>query len=118
LSQSALAQGLGITFQQVQKYERGYNRVSASILVKIAARLATTVAALVGEDGAPALDTGMYRQLWVPGAPQLMAAFTDIEDKGVRQALLLVARAIVEAGRAQEEARELAKRVASGASRS
>jgi transcriptional regulator with XRE-family HTH domain len=30
LSQSALAQGLGITFQQVQKYEKGTNRVGAS----------------------------------------------------------------------------------------
>src|SRR5580692_10124503 len=51
LSQTQLANALGITFQQVQKYERGANRVSASMLVKIAAKLETTVAALVGEDG-------------------------------------------------------------------
>ncbi len=47
-SQTKLADALGITFQQVQKYERGANRVSASMLVKIAAKLETTVAALVG----------------------------------------------------------------------
>ena len=47
LSQSALAEALGLTFQQVQKYERGANRVSASMLVKIAAKLDTTVGALV-----------------------------------------------------------------------
>jgi transcriptional regulator with XRE-family HTH domain len=37
LSQEALADHLGITFQQVQKYEKGTNRVSVSRLVEIAA---------------------------------------------------------------------------------
>jgi transcriptional regulator with XRE-family HTH domain len=32
MSQTTLAEGLGITFQQVQKYERGANRISASML--------------------------------------------------------------------------------------
>ena len=36
LSQEKLAEGLGITFQQVQKYERGSNRISASRLYNIA----------------------------------------------------------------------------------
>jgi len=36
MSQSALADKLGMTFQQVQKYERGANRVSASVLYKTA----------------------------------------------------------------------------------
>ena len=36
LSQEKLADGLGITFQQVQKYERGSNRVSASRLYQVA----------------------------------------------------------------------------------
>ncbi|WP_303831439.1 helix-turn-helix domain-containing protein [Asticcacaulis taihuensis] len=35
LSQEALAKAIGLTFQQVQKYERGHNRVSASVLYKI-----------------------------------------------------------------------------------
>lgn len=34
ISQSALAETLGVTFQQVQKYEKGSNRVSASMLYK------------------------------------------------------------------------------------
>lgn len=50
-SQTQLGDALGITFQQIQKYERGTNRVSASMLVKIARKLETTVAALVGENG-------------------------------------------------------------------
>ncbi len=39
LSQSALASALGLTFQQVQKYERGANRISASKLYQIAQTL-------------------------------------------------------------------------------
>ena len=47
----ALGDAIGTSFQQVTKYEKGANRVSASMLVRIAAKLETTVAALVGEDG-------------------------------------------------------------------
>lgn len=39
LSQEKLADGLGLTFQQVQKYEKGSNRVGASRLQQIAAIL-------------------------------------------------------------------------------
>lgn len=39
VSQGRLAQGIGVTFQQVQKYERGANRISASTLVHIAKTL-------------------------------------------------------------------------------
>ena len=44
VSQEKLAEALGITFQQVQKYERGANRVSASKLWEIARALETPVA--------------------------------------------------------------------------
>jgi transcriptional regulator with XRE-family HTH domain len=43
ISQERLAEQLGLTFQQVQKYERGANRVSASKLQEIACALDTTV---------------------------------------------------------------------------
>jgi DNA-binding XRE family transcriptional regulator len=62
ISQTALAKALGLTFQQVQKYEKGTNRVSASTLVRVARELGVTVAFLVGEEGeAPA--TAPARQL-------------------------------------------------------
>lgn len=51
---SAIADHIGVSYQQCEKYEKGANRVSASMLVRIAQRLETTVGALVGEDGAPA----------------------------------------------------------------
>src|SRR3982750_545860 len=44
ISQEKLAEALGLTFQQVQKYERGANRVSASKLWEIARALKINVA--------------------------------------------------------------------------
>ncbi len=94
LSQTQLANALGITFQQVQKYERGANRVSASMLVKIAAKLETTVAALVGEDGSAPVEAIIYAQLATPGATDLLAAFAKISDGDARRAVLTIAQAL------------------------
>ena len=94
LSQTELAKALGITFQQVQKYERGANRVSASMLVKIAAKLETTVAALVGEDGSAPVEAIIYAQLATPGATDLLASFAKIGDGEVRRALLTLAQSL------------------------
>lgn len=43
-SQEKLADGLGVTFQQVQKYERGTNRISASMLARAGKTLGCPVA--------------------------------------------------------------------------
>jgi len=51
LSQEKLGEALGITFQQVQKYEKGTNRISGSRLIAIAGCLGVSVGAIVGEDG-------------------------------------------------------------------
>ena len=47
LSQSDLAIAGGIKFQQIQKYERGENRISASMLCHLAARLDVSPLALL-----------------------------------------------------------------------
>tara|TARA_R100001369_G_scaffold44802_2_gene70943 strand:+ start:1481 stop:1819 length:339 start_codon:yes stop_codon:yes gene_type:complete len=49
-SQSVLAEALGISFQQIQKYESGSNRISASMLARIAATLGQPIAAFFPED--------------------------------------------------------------------
>src|SRR6201996_5193778 len=87
ISQTALAKALGLTFQQVQKYEKGANRVSASTLVRVAKELGVTVAFLVGEGGevaaAPAADRSPAPAL--PAAGE--AAFGGL---GIAEALELV----------------------------
>ena len=93
-SQTQLANALGITFQQVQKYKKGANRVSASMLVKIARVLETTVAALVGEDGSAPVEAMVYAQLGTPAATDLLAAFARISDGESRRAVLTLAEAL------------------------
>lgn len=87
VSQSSLGDALGITFQQVQKYERGTNRVSASMLVKIARRLDCTVASLIGEDSG-SVDDELAPRLAIPGALDLLDAFSKIESSQTRRRLL------------------------------
>jgi transcriptional regulator with XRE-family HTH domain len=94
MSQTKLAEGLGITFQQIQKYERGSNRVSASMLVKIAATLRTSVAALIGEDGSEPADPIVISQLATPGSMELLGAYANIKQGEARNALLAVAMGI------------------------
>ena len=53
LTQTALADQLGVTFQQVQKYEKGVNRMSAGRLTKIADVLGVTIGALLGRQPTP-----------------------------------------------------------------
>ena len=50
ISQEKLADSLGLTFQQVQKYETGANRFPIARLVKIAQLLGCTAAFFLGED--------------------------------------------------------------------
>ena len=45
LAQSVLGEAIGVTFQQIQKYEKGANRVSASMLYAIARRMAVPLTA-------------------------------------------------------------------------
>jgi transcriptional regulator with XRE-family HTH domain len=70
MSQTALAESIGVTFQQLQKYETGANRISASVLYRLSKVLGTPVmgffAAVSGADGAgerkagePVDDRGM-----------------------------------------------------------
>jgi transcriptional regulator with XRE-family HTH domain len=95
ISQDELAQVLGLTFQQVQKYERGTNRVSASMLVRIAAKLETTVGSLVGEDMVAEQDVAMLTALSTPGAIDLLRAYSQATPKG-RKTILTVAKTLVE----------------------
>ena len=94
LSQRNLADALGLTFQQIQKYERGENRISASMLVRTAAKLETTVGTLVGETETDGLSATNYRLLVSCGAQDLLAKFVDIKSVEVRRALAMLVNVI------------------------
>ncbi|MGO6982569.1 helix-turn-helix domain-containing protein [Rhizobium leguminosarum] len=61
VSQSELAKGIGVSFQQLQKYERGINRVSASMLYEVASCLKVPVAAFF--EGLPEPGAGDLSQI-------------------------------------------------------
>lgn len=51
MSQEELGTHLGVTFQQIQKYEKGTNRLSGSRLIAAAKVLGTSVKQIVGSNG-------------------------------------------------------------------
>ena len=95
LSQQALAEAAGVTFQQIQKYERGANRVSASMLSRIASALDTPVAEMFGESGSAsgAIDE-VAALLAEPGALELLRAYTALPRSAARAALVDFVRAL------------------------
>ena len=93
LSQTDLAEVLGVSFQQVQKYERGSNRVAASTLLAAAQALSTSVGWLLGEDHSGREDDDdVFRALARPGALEILQAFNTIPSAQARSALLALTR--------------------------
>lgn len=92
VSQSELASRIGVTFQQIQKYERGANRVAGSRLAATAAALDTSVGWLVGEESGGADADAVFSALATPGAFEMLLAFSGIDDADCRAALLGIAK--------------------------
>ncbi|WP_416145989.1 helix-turn-helix domain-containing protein [Parvibaculum sp.] len=102
MSQEKLGEALGLTFQQVQKYEKGTNRIGASRLYEIGAVLGVPIeyffeglesgSAYAG--GGPArggLDVGM---LSTAEGIQLNSAFFAIADAKLRRRVLELIKAL------------------------
>lgn len=100
LSQGSLAQALGITFQQVQKYEKGMNRIGASRLQRIAEILKVPVGfffennASAAPDVEPRRETDVALFMTSKEGVALSRAFLAIEDPDVRQKLLALTRSL------------------------
>jgi transcriptional regulator with XRE-family HTH domain len=95
MSQQELGTALGVTFQQVQKYENDKNRVGASRLHLVAAALDVPVAELfAGVSGASSTSKATKSFLLDPQALRLAEAFGKISDKALRSSLVDVAEAI------------------------
>jgi transcriptional regulator with XRE-family HTH domain len=95
ISQEALGTQLGVSFQQVQKYEKGTNRVSASMLTYIAKVLGVPVAELFGENS-PASGTldEAAALLAEPGALELLKAYVVMPRGAPRAALVEFVRSL------------------------
>ena len=117
ISQERLAEALGLTFQQVQKYERAANRVSASKLFEIARALNASVAyfyeGLTSPDEleaapvAPNLEAHAF--LLTAEGSELANLFPKLGRSRVRRKVLELIRAIVGADQEAEASAEPAR---------
>ena len=89
ISQTALAEQLGVTFQQVQKYEKGANRIGASRLSQIATALDISVAELFEpSNGKTSEIDSPFKMLAEPGALRVLKAYVRTADPAVRRAIV------------------------------
>lgn len=94
LSQGSLADALGLSFQQVQKYERGNNRISASMLVKAAAHLNVPASSLLGEgEGDVGHPNPALSLLSQPGTAFFLATYCKLSPRE-RQAVRVLAQSL------------------------
>ena len=97
MSQTALAERVGVSFQQVQKYEKGANRVGASRLSQIASVLGITVGELFEssqEKIAPAANSPVHL-LAEPGALRVLKAYLRTNSR-VRLAIAKLVESIAD----------------------
>src|SRR5207237_7751813 len=98
LSQTDLAGGIGLTFQQVQKYEKGTNRVSAGRLVQIADRLNTPIMFFYGSTKPGQKKTGTRDSglalIQTKGAVRLLRSYAGIQSRATKYALVVLAESL------------------------
>jgi transcriptional regulator with XRE-family HTH domain len=98
LSQTQLGDAIGVTFQQVQKYENGFNRVGSSRLARIATALDVPVqsffAGIMPQQGKPGPAESVGDMLVGPYALDMLKALSDISNPKIRRALVALAESI------------------------
>jgi transcriptional regulator with XRE-family HTH domain len=98
LSQTDLAERIGVTFQQVQKYEKGVNRIGAGRLALIASALNQPITAFYSEvktqseNGGAVADASMFALVQKRDAVQLLGYFAGIKSRSGRQTIVSMAR--------------------------
>jgi transcriptional regulator with XRE-family HTH domain len=104
LSQDGLAQALGVSFQQVQKYEQGKNRLSAAMMVQIAAALKVDVQYFFeelqsGAKNTKEIKTPVLTEMSLAAhGPRLIDAFLKLKTDKLRGAIADLAQVLARAG--------------------
>jgi transcriptional regulator with XRE-family HTH domain len=111
ISQEALAEQCGVSFQQIQKYENGANRISFSRLVQIARALKCRVVDLMdvldGPDRETTGDLDLLTRMRTPGAIELLAAYEQMPPEA-RTSLVGLLRAVVTRAETSAKNRQIA----------
>jgi transcriptional regulator with XRE-family HTH domain len=95
LSQSDLGEKLGVSFQQVQKYEKGVNRVGATRLQQIATALDVSVTFFYDGDGK---TKEVESLLFLDSAfsLRLLRAYSKIQDQAIQRHMVSLMEAVAE----------------------
>jgi transcriptional regulator with XRE-family HTH domain len=97
LSQTELGTELGITFQQIQKYEKGFNRVGSGRLARISKVLEVPIERLFGgstDTHSNATDIIVTDLLAAPYALRVLKALSKIKDAEVRRSIVALTETI------------------------
>ncbi|MBB4383816.1 transcriptional regulator with XRE-family HTH domain [Rhizobium leguminosarum] len=107
MSQARLAEQIGVTFQQVQKYEKGINRIGASRLQRIADVLHTSVSFFFEQENSEPLtlqgldlsaNTDPVAEfLRTKEGLALNRAFLKIADRNIRETVIALVKAMAQA---------------------
>ena len=102
MNQETLAAALGLTFQQVQKYEGGANRVSASRLAAVADRLKVPVSYFFADfdnDSDTAEERASREQMEMPETLDLVRFYDAISDATIRAQFLALVKSLAAAAK-------------------
>jgi transcriptional regulator with XRE-family HTH domain len=94
LTQEQLGARLGLTFQQIQKYEKGINRIGAGRLPNLAGILQVPISYFFPGSASDIQPDAVALLLATPGATDLLTANARIEELQSRSALVGVAQAL------------------------
>jgi transcriptional regulator with XRE-family HTH domain len=103
LSQTELADRIGVTFQQVQKYEKGVNRIGAGRLQRISEALEVPISFFFGggATGTSTRETGsgaesIFGFMQTSGSVRIVKAFHKIKSRKARQLLVEMAEELAD----------------------
>ena len=101
MSQEHLGEKIGVTFQQVQKYEKGTNRVGSGRLYQIASIFEVPVTAFFEGGDAPTRlkNSSPFDLLSDRVSLRMVQAFAEISDRKTRRALLALVESMNTSGK-------------------
>ena len=106
MSQTVLGEAIGLTFQQIQKYERGANRIGGSRMQQLASALKCSPSYFFGGDGKDASVIDVASTLLTRhDSRRLLEAFSRIEDGPMRAAIVNLVEAAAVKGIARRDGR-------------
>lgn len=96
MTQEKLGEALGLSFQQLQKYENGANRVSASKLYSLSQALDVPMAFFFDDMGDGLKPTPIAHELFDRKQLELARVFAAIDDQEIRIQIIKLVRLISE----------------------